>query len=162
MEKILSFDKFFKAKDKLSINESLKTEIDEIWNKLKDALDLTPEKIRYYQDLLNVLLNEYEQSKLTEMAKDFMSGYKTYDPSKSGYGNPDKWREAFDVRMDRETAKTIIGSRSPYDILGVPETADAYEIKSAYRKMAMKFHPDKNPHHLRRCLRLNRSNHVFK
>lgn len=85
---------------------------------------------------------------LFEMAgkKDFMGVYKKrYDPSVSGYGNPDKWREAFDIRMDRETAKTILGVRSPYDILGVPETANAYEIKSAYRKMAMKFHPDKNP-----------------
>ena len=32
-----------------------------------------------------------------------------------------------------------------YDILGVSKNADAKEIKSAYRKVAMKFHPDKNP-----------------
>jgi DnaJ-class molecular chaperone len=32
-----------------------------------------------------------------------------------------------------------------YEILGIAETADANEIKSAYRKLAKQYHPDKNP-----------------
>ena len=36
--------------------------------------------------------------------------------------------------------------RDPYDVLGVPKSASAADIKSAFRKLAKKLHPDANKH----------------
>lgn len=76
--------------------------------------------------------------------KGFMDGYKTYNTSE-GFGDESQWKEAFNERMGYGEAKTILSNDDPYSILGLAFGATLSEIKSAYRKLAMIWHPDRNP-----------------
>src|ERR1700683_3174698 len=54
--------------------------------------------------------------------------------------------------------------RDPYEVLGVPRGASAAAIKSAYRKLAKKHHPDANkndPKSAARFSELNSANEVI-
>lgn len=76
--------------------------------------------------------------------KGFLDGYKTYDTS-NGFGSSSQWQEAFNKRMSMDDAVKILNEDDPYTMLGV-KRGDVFNIvKKAFRKMAMKFHPDKNP-----------------
>ena len=74
----------------------------------------------------------------------WLDGYKEYDPKDEGYGDPHQWRQQFYQRMGIEEAQEILDTDNPYDILGIKYGASKGEISKAFRKMAFKWHPDKN------------------
>ena len=82
-------------------------------------------------------------SKPVKRKKGFMDSYKTYDSS-NGFGNSDEWKKSFNKRMSFDEAVEILETKSPYDILGLNKNATQQMIKNAFRKLAMKWHPDKN------------------
>ena len=85
------------------------------------------------------------RTKSNKPKKGFCEGYKTYDPTTEGYGDATQWKEAFNQRMGYDEAVNVLGADSAYSILGILANASFNEIKTAYRKMAMIWHPDRNP-----------------
>lgn len=68
--------------------------------------------------------------------------YGTYEGPR---GSTEQWRAAFREAMSPEEAEQIIGDDSPWGILGISHGASADEIKRAWRKKALEFHPDRHP-----------------
>lgn len=77
-----------------------------------------------------------------------MDRYATYDPSTAGYGSASEWKRNFRKRMSRDEAVNILQEDDPYVILGVSQNATAKEIQKAYRALAFKWHPDRNPENM--------------
>jgi hypothetical protein len=68
------------------------------------------------------------------------SPYGTYEGDR---GNPEQWRSAFSEVMTPEQAKEYLGNDSPWSILGIAIGSAFDDIKSAFRRLALKWHPDR-------------------
>ncbi len=75
----------------------------------------------------------------------FDKNYAPYGTYKGARGNPDEWAHAFKERMSYEQIDKILGTDTPWAILGIKPGATQAEIKVAYRKRAQETHPDVNP-----------------
>jgi DnaJ-class molecular chaperone len=73
------------------------------------------------------------------------SKFKKYDPEREGYGNTKEWKRSFRHRMEPDEAKQILNEDDPWVILCIPNPSTKNVIKKAYRDLAIKWHPDKNP-----------------
>ena len=70
------------------------------------------------------------------------SPYGVYEGPK---GNPEQWKAAFQEALTPEQAHAILGDDNPYVLLDIEAGSSQAQVKSAFRKAALKFHPDRNP-----------------
>jgi uncharacterized membrane protein YkvA (DUF1232 family) len=79
--------------------------------------------------------------------------YFIYRPAKmrsqfkqSYYGKGEGARGAHQENQQKAQTEPRFSRRDPYDVLGVPRGASQDEIRRAYRKLVVKYHPDKVDH----------------
>ena len=72
--------------------------------------------------------------------------YRRFSQPQRPGNHSDQERDAAGEGRYRETASARSSSTDPYSVLGIAPGASPKEIKSAYRKLAAQYHPDKVQH----------------
>ena len=104
--------------------------------------DLLPEAlvgpIGWLEDAITVgLLYWYFIYRPAKMRSQFKQSY---------YGRGEGARGAHQENQQRAQTEPRFSRGDPYDVLGVPRGASQDEIRRAYRKLVVKYHPDKVEH----------------
>ena len=104
--------------------------------------DLLPEflvgPIGWLEDALTVgLVYWYFIYRPARMRSQFKQAY---------YGKGEGACGAYQENQQKAQTEPRFSRRDPYDVLGVPRGASQDEIRRAYRKLVVKYHPDKVDH----------------
>ncbi|CAL0309865.1 unnamed protein product [Lupinus luteus] len=104
----------------------------------KDALNSCSEALKINEELTEALVQRGEAKLLTE---DWEGAV---EDIKSAAQKSPQDRDIREALMRAEKALKMSKRKDYYKILGISKTASAAEIKRAYKKLALQWHPDKN------------------
>lgn len=71
------------------------------------------------------------------------TGYGGYSHYQGRANSGSQSRSQQQSRSQSASSRTVPGKKNPYNVLGLSEEATDEEIKKAYRRYAMKYHPDR-------------------